>query len=134
MKSNTNFLFLFIIGIFIITTIACNEDKDTFDDNDEMVGTWLLHELEADDGTVLSRSEFEKQITIIFTETNYSVTEYDAGGETGSISGTWERTGSATIEISMSGHVGAETRIMSKEGKYYYFWDAYYGKMKYKKQ
>ena len=124
-------LFLAMISMSLMINTGCNKDDDVV--VDEMIGTWILHEIDVTEGVItvtISPAEFGLSITTIFTANAYTATVTVTGESPVIEIGTWTRTNSTTIVLTAPGE---DPMTLTKEGVYYVHYDSN-GKMKYKKQ
>ena len=112
-KNLFSVFFIIFISMSLFVTTGCDDD----DDVDEMIGTWVLFELE-DGSDTMSPSEAGISITVIFTTNSYTATVVE-DGYSDIDNGTWTRTSSTSIIII---HDDGDSTTLIKEGSYYTSW------------
>jgi hypothetical protein len=104
-------LFLVIVSMSLITFNACDED-----DEDPIIGTWILYEMQMGVETLdaADLTEAGYTMTVIFTENVYTANGV-VGGDIINETGTWTREDSNTVIIM---NTDGNTTL-TKVGEYY---------------
>jgi hypothetical protein len=117
-------LFLVIVSMSLITFNACDED-----DEDPIIGTWILYEMQMGTATLdaAALTEAGYTMTVIFTKNAYTAIGV-VGDDIINETGTWTREDSNTVIITNTDG----TVTLTKVGEYYTaeFDDGVIGKFK----
>ena len=104
--------FIAFIAMSLLVSSACDKD----DDEDEMVGTWVLYEATTPTAILnaAALAEMNYSMTVVFTATTYTAVG-SFGDESINEIGTWIRQDSNTVIITNSDG----NTILTKDGEYY---------------
>jgi len=111
-KNLIKVLFLTLVLTSLMITTGCDED----DDNDPIIGTWVLYEMQMGSETMdaAALTEMGYAMTVVFTDGAYTANG-TIGDEIINEVGTWTRVDANTITITNTD--GNQT--LTKDGEYY---------------